>query len=147
MYSRPNMSGTNSSHVRLKDPVYTGLDNKAQNIILTYPHFFYWCSISAVFLRNWRPSIPHSDCLRVWRCNIQVMDGVQQLGLPLLGVVAAAAVTFYVVSFNELREVSFSPSLYVCVYACVCVCVVTTQIVVDRWSWCVEVNVECAEIS
>ncbi|KAL1807321.1 hypothetical protein ACET3Z_030389 [Daucus carota] len=34
------------------------------------------------------------------------MDGIQQLGLPLLGVVAAAAVTFYVVSFNELREKS-----------------------------------------
>lgn len=38
------------------------------------------------------------------------MDGVQQLGLPLLGIVAAAAVTFYVISFNELREVSLSPS-------------------------------------
>lgn len=34
------------------------------------------------------------------------MDGVQQLGLPLLGIVAAAAVTFYVISFNELREKS-----------------------------------------
>lgn len=60
--------------------------------------------------------------------HIEAMDGIQQLGLPLLGVVAAAAVTFYVVSFNELREVSLSPSLYVDV---ICICVGNMQIVVD----------------
>jgi len=32
------------------------------------------------------------------------MDGLQ-IALPILGVVAAAAVTFYAVSFSELREV------------------------------------------
>jgi hypothetical protein len=32
------------------------------------------------------------------------MDGMQ-IALPVLGIVAAAAVTFYAVSFNELREV------------------------------------------
>lgn len=36
------------------------------------------------------------------------MDGVlQQMGLPILGVLAAAGLTFYVVSFAELREKSF----------------------------------------
>ncbi|GMI66234.1 hypothetical protein like AT3G22210 [Hibiscus trionum] len=35
------------------------------------------------------------------------MDGVSQLGLPVLGIVAAAALTFYVVSFSEIREKSF----------------------------------------
>ncbi|PON77613.1 Transmembrane protein [Trema orientale] len=35
------------------------------------------------------------------------MDGLQQIGLPVLGIVAAAAVTFYVVSFSEIREKSF----------------------------------------
>lgn len=35
------------------------------------------------------------------------MDGLQQLGLPVLGIVAAAAITFYVVSFSELSEKSF----------------------------------------
>ncbi|XP_054794142.1 uncharacterized protein LOC129299701 [Prosopis cineraria] len=34
------------------------------------------------------------------------MDGMQ-LALPVLGIVAAAAVTFYAVSFAELREKSF----------------------------------------
>ncbi|XP_018827850.1 uncharacterized protein LOC121250552 [Juglans microcarpa x Juglans regia] len=34
------------------------------------------------------------------------MDGIQQVALPVLGIVAAAAVTFYVVSFAELREKS-----------------------------------------
>ncbi|XP_022769961.1 uncharacterized protein LOC111313546 [Durio zibethinus] len=34
------------------------------------------------------------------------MDGVTQLALPVLGIVAAAAVTFYAVSFAELREKS-----------------------------------------
>ncbi|ESW03567.1 hypothetical protein PHAVU_011G024400 [Phaseolus vulgaris] len=34
------------------------------------------------------------------------MDGLQ-IALPILGVVAAAAVTFYAVSFSELREKSF----------------------------------------
>ncbi|PWA99032.1 hypothetical protein CTI12_AA012990 [Artemisia annua] len=36
------------------------------------------------------------------------MDTLQQVGLPVLGIVAAAAVTFYVVSFNELREKSLN---------------------------------------
>ncbi|XP_057451167.1 uncharacterized protein LOC130743074 [Lotus japonicus] len=35
------------------------------------------------------------------------MDGMQ-IALPILGIVAAAAVTFYAVSFNEIREKSFS---------------------------------------
>ncbi|XVE78493.1 hypothetical protein DITRI_Ditri13aG0149700 [Diplodiscus trichospermus] len=35
------------------------------------------------------------------------MDGMTQLALPVLGIVAAAALTFYVVSFSELREKSF----------------------------------------
>ncbi|XP_062153616.1 uncharacterized protein LOC133861816 [Alnus glutinosa] len=35
------------------------------------------------------------------------MDGIQQVALPVLGIVAAAAVTFYAVSFSELREKSF----------------------------------------
>ncbi|KAG6406983.1 hypothetical protein SASPL_129963 [Salvia splendens] len=34
------------------------------------------------------------------------MDGLQQIGLPVLGIVAAAALTFYVVSFSEIREKS-----------------------------------------
>ncbi|KAI3688123.1 hypothetical protein L1987_81831 [Smallanthus sonchifolius] len=36
------------------------------------------------------------------------MEGLQQVGLPVLGIVAAAAVTFYVVSFSELREKSLN---------------------------------------
>ncbi|KAI3457651.1 hypothetical protein Pfo_014314 [Paulownia fortunei] len=35
------------------------------------------------------------------------MDGLQQIGLPVVGIVAAAALTFYAVSFAELREKSF----------------------------------------
>ena len=35
------------------------------------------------------------------------MDGIQQMALPILGIVAAAAATFYVVSFSEIREVPF----------------------------------------
>ncbi|KAJ8747805.1 hypothetical protein K2173_006980 [Erythroxylum novogranatense] len=35
------------------------------------------------------------------------MDPGVQLALPILGIVAAAAVTFYAVSFSELREKSF----------------------------------------
>ncbi|KAL3502388.1 hypothetical protein ACH5RR_036837 [Cinchona calisaya] len=35
------------------------------------------------------------------------MDGIQQVALPVLGILAAAAVTFYAVSFAELREKSF----------------------------------------
>ncbi|KAB8392277.1 hypothetical protein FH972_024793 [Carpinus fangiana] len=35
------------------------------------------------------------------------MDGIQQMALPILGIVAAAAATFYVVSFSEIREKSF----------------------------------------
>ncbi|KAK4278743.1 hypothetical protein QN277_016545 [Acacia crassicarpa] len=34
------------------------------------------------------------------------MDGMQ-LALPIVGIVAAAAVTFYAVSFAEIREKSF----------------------------------------
>lgn len=34
------------------------------------------------------------------------MDGIQQMGLPILGIVAVAALTFYAVSFNEIREVN-----------------------------------------
>ncbi|KAJ1420625.1 hypothetical protein SESBI_14199 [Sesbania bispinosa] len=34
------------------------------------------------------------------------MDGMQ-IALPVLGIVAAAAVTFYAVSFAEIREKSF----------------------------------------
>lgn len=36
------------------------------------------------------------------------MDAMQ-IALPVLGIVAAAAVTFYVVSFAEIREVIISP--------------------------------------
>lgn len=43
--------------------------------------------------------------------NYRSMDGLQQLGLPVLGIVAAAAITFYVVSFSELSEVRFQVSL------------------------------------
>ncbi|KAJ4846711.1 hypothetical protein Tsubulata_005169 [Turnera subulata] len=32
------------------------------------------------------------------------MDGAMQVALPILGIVAAAAVTFYAVSFSEIRE-------------------------------------------
>ncbi|GFP93806.1 hypothetical protein PHJA_001524900 [Phtheirospermum japonicum] len=35
------------------------------------------------------------------------MDGLQQIGLPVVGIVAVAALTFYAVSFAELREKSF----------------------------------------
>ncbi|KAG5242429.1 3-isopropylmalate dehydratase [Salix suchowensis] len=35
------------------------------------------------------------------------MDAGMQVALPVLGVLAAAAATFYVVSFSELREKSF----------------------------------------
>ncbi|EHA8587234.1 hypothetical protein COCNU_scaffold001677G000020 [Cocos nucifera] len=35
------------------------------------------------------------------------MEGAAQMALPILGIVAAAAVTFYAVSFSELREKSF----------------------------------------
>ncbi|XP_061362445.1 uncharacterized protein LOC133306180 [Gastrolobium bilobum] len=34
------------------------------------------------------------------------MDGIQ-IALPILGIVAAAAVTFYAVSFSEIREKTF----------------------------------------
>ncbi|XP_073036127.1 uncharacterized protein [Primulina eburnea] len=34
------------------------------------------------------------------------MDSLQQIGLPVVGIVAAAALTFYVVSFAEMREKS-----------------------------------------
>lgn len=37
------------------------------------------------------------------------MDGIQQIALPVLGIVAAAAVTFYAVSFSEIREVPYFP--------------------------------------
>ncbi|XP_073295945.1 uncharacterized protein [Primulina huaijiensis] len=35
------------------------------------------------------------------------MDSLQQIGLPVVGIVAAAVLTFYVVSFAEMREKSF----------------------------------------
>ncbi|XP_019057571.1 PREDICTED: uncharacterized protein LOC104808521 [Tarenaya hassleriana] len=35
------------------------------------------------------------------------MDALNQIGVPVLGIIAAAAVTFYAVSFSELRERSF----------------------------------------
>ncbi|XP_039131476.1 uncharacterized protein LOC120267869 [Dioscorea cayenensis subsp. rotundata] len=35
------------------------------------------------------------------------MDGASQIALPVLGILAAAALTFYAVSFAELREKSF----------------------------------------
>ncbi|XP_072957762.1 uncharacterized protein [Typha angustifolia] len=35
------------------------------------------------------------------------MDGAAQIAVPILGIVAAAAVTFYAVSFMEIREKSF----------------------------------------
>lgn len=37
------------------------------------------------------------------------MNGIEQIALPVLGIVAAAAVTFYAVSFAELSEVPFYP--------------------------------------
>lgn len=39
----------------------------------------------------------------------QVMDAMQ-VALPILGIAAAAAVTFYAVSFSEIREVTNSPT-------------------------------------
>ncbi|XP_057954537.1 uncharacterized protein LOC131148680 [Malania oleifera] len=45
------------------------------------------------------------------KCEAKIKRGGEmqemQLVLPLLGIVAAAAVTFYAVSFAELREKSF----------------------------------------
>ncbi|KAH7554335.1 hypothetical protein ACOSP7_028470 [Xanthoceras sorbifolium] len=35
------------------------------------------------------------------------MDGIMQIGIPVLGILGAAAVTFYAVSFAEIREKSF----------------------------------------
>ncbi|WOL13027.1 hypothetical protein Cni_G21796 [Canna indica] len=35
------------------------------------------------------------------------MNGAAQITLPVLGIVAVAAVTFYAVSFMEIREKSF----------------------------------------
>ncbi|XP_074590985.1 uncharacterized protein LOC141846822 [Curcuma longa] len=35
------------------------------------------------------------------------MEGAASLALPIIGIVAVAAVTFYAVSFTELREKSF----------------------------------------
>lgn len=37
------------------------------------------------------------------------MDAMQ-VALPILGIAAAAAVTFYAVSFSEIREVTNSPT-------------------------------------
>ncbi|MCL7038586.1 hypothetical protein MKW94_028416 [Papaver nudicaule] len=34
------------------------------------------------------------------------MDAIQKIALPIVGIVAVAAVTFYAVSFNEIREKS-----------------------------------------
>lgn len=36
------------------------------------------------------------------------MDQAMQIALPVLGIAAAAAVTFYAVSFAELREVTLN---------------------------------------
>nr|GMC50205.1 putative transmembrane protein [Ipomoea batatas]GME21401.1 putative transmembrane protein [Ipomoea batatas] len=35
------------------------------------------------------------------------MDGFQQFGVPVVGIVAVAALTFYAVSFMEMSEKSF----------------------------------------
>ncbi|KAI3965765.1 hypothetical protein MKX01_010722 [Papaver californicum] len=35
------------------------------------------------------------------------MDKIQMIAIPIVGIVAVAAVTFYAVSFNEIREKSF----------------------------------------
>ncbi|KAJ6921576.1 hypothetical protein NC652_015481 [Populus alba x Populus x berolinensis] len=42
------------------------------------------------------------------------MDAGMQVALPILGVVAAAAATFYVVSFSELREANLHGKKYKC---------------------------------
>ncbi|KAI3988644.1 hypothetical protein MKX01_027008 [Papaver californicum] len=34
------------------------------------------------------------------------MDKIQMIALPIVGIVAVAAATFYAVSFNEIREKS-----------------------------------------
>lgn len=47
------------------------------------------------------------------------MDGMMQMGLPVLGIVAAAAVTFYAVSFAELREVTI---FYLFIYFTLIIC-------------------------
>lgn len=48
------------------------------------------------------------------------MDGLQQIGLPVVGIVAVAALTFYVVSFAEIREVlSLSLSLSISLSTCI----------------------------
>ena len=45
------------------------------------------------------------------------MDAMQ-VGLPILGIVAVAAITFYAVSFAEIREVpSSSPSIFLIVFS------------------------------
>lgn len=41
-----------------------------------------------------------------------MVDGMQ-IALPIVGIVAAAAVTFYAVSFAEIREVSNTHQLYI----------------------------------
>ncbi|KAF8067434.1 hypothetical protein N665_1153s0002 [Sinapis alba] len=35
------------------------------------------------------------------------MDGLSHIGLPVLGILAVSVVTFYAVSFAEIREKSF----------------------------------------
>lgn len=40
------------------------------------------------------------------------MDAMQ-IGVPILGIVAAAAVTFYAVSFAEIREVNLMTNLII----------------------------------
>ena len=63
----------------------------------------------------------HSHSLTGGRCGGSVlqfaMEGaVGQMVVPVLGIVAAAAVTFYTVSFMEMRDVRFAvPSLYISV--------------------------------
>jgi hypothetical protein len=51
-------------------------------------------------------STQHSTARRLAVEAGTLMEGAaSQIALPILGIVAAAAVTFYTVSFNELRDV------------------------------------------
>ncbi|KAF9679435.1 hypothetical protein SADUNF_Sadunf06G0014800 [Salix dunnii] len=53
------------------------------------------------------PNLFTSPLLLKKKTGVGKMDAGMQVALPILGVVAAAAATFYVVSFSELREKSF----------------------------------------
>ena len=52
------------------------------------------------------------------------MEAGMQMVLPILGIVAAAAATFYAVSFAEIREVSFHSmcAAFICCYSLYFVC-------------------------